>query len=40
MKVLKYESMKLRRQGVAGGGGGGGVGRLICLLRLGRTNLV
>ena len=41
MTVLKYESMKVRRQGGGGGGGGGGgVGRLICLLRLGRTNLV
>ena len=37
MTVLKYESMKVRRQGGAGGGGGGGVGRLIGLVRLGRT---
>ena len=35
MTVLKYESMKVRRQG--GAGGGGGVGRLIGLVRLGRT---
>ena len=38
MTVIKYENMKVRRQGGGGGGGGGGgVGRLIGLVRLGRT---
>ena len=35
MKVLKYESFNVRRQG-----GAGGVGRLIGLVRLGRTRLI